>query len=85
MRISEEMKAKGILGWCWVCGTKIQKDNCEATKRGGKWFCDFTCYQAWAQVDHPPLMVEIDTEWKKEIAREEGMLNGIDSFNDWSY
>ena len=25
-----------------------------------------------------------DPEWQGEIAREEGMLNGIDSFNDWS-
>ncbi len=22
-------------------------------------------------------------EWNEEIAREEGMLNGIDSYNDW--
>ena len=26
---------------------------------------------------------EDDAEWRREIAREEGMLNGIDSFNDW--
>lgn len=25
-----------------------------------------------------------DREWRNEIAREEGMLNGIDSFNDWN-
>lgn len=24
-----------------------------------------------------------DEEWKREIAREEGMLNGIDSYNDY--
>lgn len=29
--------------------------------------------------------IERDREmWNQEIAREEGMLNGIDSFNDWS-
>lgn len=24
-----------------------------------------------------------DDDWRREIAREEGMLNGIDSYNDW--
>jgi hypothetical protein len=24
-----------------------------------------------------------DAEWREDIAREEGMLNGIDSYNDW--
>jgi hypothetical protein len=33
------------------------------------------------QLDEPNL--EADEDWRQEIAREEGMLNGIDSFNDW--
>ncbi len=26
---------------------------------------------------------DFDREWREEIRREEGMLNGIDSYNDW--
>lgn len=42
----------------------------------------------WAQFkrEHVENMREVEADnraWREEIAREEGMLNGIDSYNDW--
>ena len=33
--------------------------------------------------DYDPNDLDDDDDWRREIAREEGMLNGIDSYNDW--
>jgi len=42
----------------------------------------------WAQFkrEHVAEMRQLEADnraWREEIAREEGMLNGIDSYNDW--
>ena len=42
----------------------------------------------WEQFkrEHAENMREVEADnrrWREEIAREEGMLNGIDSYNDW--
>jgi hypothetical protein len=42
----------------------------------------------WAQFkqDHVEYLEETEVlkhQWRREIAMEEGMLNGIDSYNDW--
>lgn len=34
---------------------------------------------AWDEADER----EFQAEWRREIAREEGMLGGVDSYNDW--
>ena len=44
--------------------------------------------ETWEQFkeDHAENMREVESDnraWREEIAREEGMLNGIDSYNDW--
>lgn len=44
--------------------------------------------ESWADFkrDHAEHMREVEADnrrWREEIAREEGMLNGIDSYNDW--
>ena len=38
------------------------------------------------KADHVQRMREVEADnrrWREEIAREEGMLNGINSYNDW--
>ncbi len=84
MRISEQMKAKGIVGWCWSCGGRIFTWDEAAVTKAGRLFCAVYCMNDHEAGDSTPPDTGFDAEWKKEIAREEGMLNGIDSFNDWS-
>jgi hypothetical protein len=43
------------------------------------------CEQCWKAAEIIVLQEERpDQDWKREIAREEGMLNGVASFNDWN-
>lgn len=58
-------------------------------------YTDFERGVAYIQMDGPdiyrvrknpgfkPSPEPSDREWRREIAMEEGMLNGIDSYNDW--
>jgi hypothetical protein len=41
------------------------------------------CHKVRRNPSFVPTPDEGDEDWRREIAREEGMLNGIDSYNDW--
>ena len=63
----------------------------EVDDRGNTYdFDGFAVYpgDTWAQFkgEHAKFIREVEADnraWREEIAREEGMLNGIDSYNDW--
>jgi hypothetical protein len=73
---------------CWTGEDFATREEAEAAFAAGSEDLD-TCY---LELDGPDVYKVRklrnprpydDSEWRREIAREEGMLNGMESYNDW--
>lgn len=80
---TEHYEKKYPQGWNYYPG-----DCCIHGTYVGGCGADLMCGACESGDDAPaterPEVAEDARAWKAEIAREEGMLNGIDSFNDWN-